>query len=325
MNRDKLAYLIGIFEGLPVGAMNTTYLDRFTQTIFSPTETIKFDEIHNTLEVLGVVPRGSKASEIKVNGFARSSVTPDIISGNARMSVNDITKIQQGQSLTVLKGQTVDNGTAVKARLLQELKTRLERTKVYMANELFLKGEVVLPISNVKIDFGYAEPEAKTFKKANMNWTSFFNDIRNDYMDENGIFPTHVEVDKAIFNEMLQSATFRDQVKAFNSVNLGITNNVPTLNILGTIVSQLVPAFGLDGKPIDTANMVYVSNNSEFTKAYAVLLMAENDRITPFEGEYLLQEIIEKDPVGYLLKIESAFCPIIPIANRVKRYKLTLN
>lgn len=324
----KQAELMGIFSAIPTGSIDTYYLDKFKNTYATAGETIKLDEVITELTSLSVVPRGTKAKQVKVNGFVRETVTPDIISGKSSLTTNDLLQIQAGQVDTVVNGKIVNNYQIIKDRHLAKLKNGLINTQARMSAELYLTGKVSLPESADEIDFGFEKVKAISKQRANMDWTLFILELVNEYKKSNGIYPTTIEVDTTIFGEMLKDATFRDQIKAFNSGTLTSINNKfaqPVLNVLGYQIKALPNAVGLDGKDIDTANQIFVTNDSEFVKAFAGLSYAEDNQLKLFSGEYLITEVIEKDPASQQFILESGFVPIIPIPKRIKRYKLTLS
>lgn len=324
----KQAELMGVFSALPTGALDTYYLDKFRNAYYTAGETIKLDEVITELASLSVVPRGTKAKQIKVNGFVRETVTPDIISGKSSLTTNELLQLQAGQVDTVVNGKVVDNYQVIKEKHLMKLKNGLVNTQAKMSAELYLTGKVSLTESGDEIDFGFEEVKAVSKKRKEIDWTLFILELVNEYKKANGIYPTTIEVDSAIFTEMLKDETFRDQIKTFNSGTLTTVNNnyvQPVLNILGYQLKALPTAVGLNGKDIDTANQIFVSNESEFVKAFAGLSYAEDNQLKLFSGEYLITETIEKDPASQHFILESGFVPIIPIPKRIKRYKLTLS
>lgn len=324
----KQAELIGVFSAIPAKAIDTYYLDKFNNVFTTIGETIQYDELGTELISLGIIRRGTELPKIKVDGFTRNSVTPDIIGGKSTFTTNDLLQLQPGQVETVVNGQIVNNYQAIVDRHLTKLKIGYLNTATTMAAEVFLKGKCKLPDSNAVIDYGYTEPTEKTFKKKEIDWTKFVLELVEEYRKENKIYPTTIEVDSEIFKEMIQNDVFRDQVKAFNHGNLKTSNGrpaQPVINILGYDVKSLVPAVDSDGKEIDTKNLIYVSSNVEFVKGYTGIPYAEDNKLKIFSGEYFVDEITKKDPDSVSIGLQSGFVPIIPIAKRVMRYKLTLS
>lgn len=319
----KQAELIGVFVGLPT-KVNDYYLKKFNKQINTIGSEIKFDEYITELIRLGIVPRGTKAPIVKINGFTRSSVIPDIISGESPLTVDELLQIQAGQVETVVNGNIINNLEALKQRHLDKLKSGWLNTMSAMASEVFLTGKVTLPTSKDVIDYGYSNVVDKQVKKAEMNWYIFFTNLVNDYVKENGIYPTDIEVDSKVFEAMLSDSNFVEQIKAFSNVNLGKEGETVILNVLGAKVKLLPKAFGLNGDEIDTANLIYVSNNEAFIKGFAGITTANNGKLEVINTDVLISEEVKNNPASQSYLLESAFCPIIPLAKRVKRIKLTL-
>lgn len=319
----KQAELIGIFMGLPT-KVNDYYLRKFKRQYNTIGSEIKFDEFVSELAKLSVVPRGTKAPIIKVNGFSRISVTPDIISGESPLTVDEILQIQAGQVDIIVNGKITNNLEALKQRHLEKLKAGWLNTMSTMAAELFLTGKVELPISNDVIDYGYKAVVDETKKKSEINWYTYFTQLINDYVKENGIYPTDIEIDSKILEAILSDTTFIGQVKAFSNSTLSNSDDQIIFTILNVNIKILPTAYSLNGTPIDTSNLIYISNNESFVKAYAGVTTASNGKLEVIPTDVLITEEIRNNPASQSYLLESAFCPIIPLPQRVKRIKLTL-
>ena len=320
----KQAELMGVFSVLPTGTIDTYYLDKFSNNYFTAGESIVLDELITELSSLSIVPRGTKAKEIRINGTARKTITPDIIAGKSSLTTNELLQIQAGQVETIINGKVVDNFQVVKDRHLTKLKNGLTATQTRMSAELFLTGKVTLPESADVIDYGFNKVEEVKKNKGEIDWTLFIMDLVEKYKAKNKVYPTNIEVDSSIFKEMLNDENFREQVKAFGMAGAVANNKYPTLNILNYQISVLPHAEDAQGKAIDTDKLIVLSNNSEFVKGYVGLSYAENNQLKLFSGEYLVDEVTEKDPATQYFTLMSGFVPVIPMPQRIQRYKLTL-
>lgn len=320
----KQAELIGVFNGLPTPQINDYYLKKFTQNHLTIGESIKYDELTDELIVLGIIPRNSKAPIVTVNGFTRSSVKPDIIAAESTLTAGEILEIQAGQVDTIVNGQVVNNAEAIKQRHLTRLKTGWYNTMSRMAAEVFLTGKVALEKSGDEIDYGIPAVVDKSVKESEVNYYTLLHQLATEYEKEQGVAPTDIEIDMSLFNKMLQNDSFLEQTKVFNMASVGRNDDQIVLNVLGYNVKVLKPAVNVKGETIDTTNMIYISNNQSLIKGFAGLVTGANGRLDAVKTDLLVTEIVNTNPATQSILFESAFLPIIPLPNRIKRVKIKL-
>lgn len=94
---------------------------------------------------------------------------------------------------------------------------------------------------------------------------------------------------------------------------------------MGYNIRSLVPAVNSENQMIDTTDLIYLSNDTEFVKGYTGITYADNGQMRIFVGEYFIDEITKKDPDSVSYSLQSGFVPIIPLSKRVMRYKVTLS
>lgn len=317
----KQAELIGIFKGLPY--KNSYYTNKFAKKHLTVSDTINFDEVSDALSTLSIIPRGTKLPILDNRGFARISVRPDIIGGKSVITTNELLEIQAGQF--ELSNEAKNNFVELKERHLLNLKNALYRTMERASAEAYLKGEIKLAETGDVINFNYKTPTDLNFTEKTDNWELFILDLVDRYTKANGLEPSLVEVDMAIFKKMMASEKFRETAKAYNTHSITVNDRVvPAFNIFGITVSALPTAYGLDGQIIDTENLIYVSNNETFVQAYAGIGYATDKGLEIFKGEALVNEIIQKDPATHSFTVQSGYCPIIALPDRVQRYKVTV-
>lgn len=209
----KQAELIGVFSAIPTLSIDTYYLAKFKNTVTTIGESIKYDELGTELISLGIIPRGTELPKVKIGGFTRNTVTPDIIGGKSVLTSNDIIQLQAGQVETVINGTIINNYEAIQDKHLKKLKTGLINTQAVMASEVYLTGKCVLPISKEIIDFGYDKPITKKIEKSNIDWTTFFLELIEEYRRTNQIYPTTIEVDSKIFKEIIQNKRLETKLR----------------------------------------------------------------------------------------------------------------
>ncbi len=327
----RQAELIGVFAGVPVNTVNKYYLEKFKGTPFMTiSDSFKLDEVIGELTTLSIVPRGTKAPAIKVNGHERITITPDIIKGTATLTPLETLELQAGQVSTVINGQVVDNKALIESKKMAILKSGYENTRATMAAELYLTGKVTLPESGDDIDFGYKTPTALNFKVSEDQWEIFLVDRITDYVKENKMYPETIEVDVEILKSMMKNVNLRETQKAYSIAEIApnaarsLEQTYPNFNILNMKVSALVPATDIKGNPINTDGLMYLSTASEFTNAYVGLEVSNGQSVQMLKAEYFVNEIIEVDPAGKKYVFQSGYCPIIPVPKRVMRWKVTI-
>jgi phage major capsid protein E len=327
----RQAELLGVFAGVPVNTFNKYYLEKFNGTPFMTiSDSFKLDDVIGELTTLSIVPRGTKAPAIKVNGFKRITIKPDIIKGTAAMTPLETLELQAGQTETIINGQVVDNRTLIESKKMAILKTGYENTKATMAAELYLNGKITLPVSGDEIDFGYAAPTAVEFKTSDDQWEVFLVDRITDYVRKNKMYPETIEVDVDILKAMMKNANLREVQKAYSIAELApnaaksLEQTYPNFNILNMRVTALVPAVDTKGNAIDTAGLMYLSSAAEFTNTYVGLEVANGQTTQMLKAEYFINEVVEVDPAGKKFIFQSGYCPIIPIPDRVMRWKVTI-
>lgn len=327
----RQAELIGVFAGVPVNSVNKYYLEKFNGTPFMTiSDSFKLDDVVGELTTLSIVPRGTKAPAIKVNGFERITITPDIIKGTAALTPLETLELQAGQVSTVVNGQVIDNKALIESKKMAILKSGYENTKAAMAAELYLTGKVTLPVSGDSIDFEYKAPTAVNFKTSDDQWEIFLVDRITDYVKENKIYPETIEVDVEILKSMMKNANLRETQKAYSIAEIApnaarsLEQTYPNFNILNMKVTALVPATDINGNPIDTTGLMYLSTASEFTNTYVGLEIANGQSTQMLKAEYFVNEVVEVDPAGKKFIFQSGYCPVIPIPKRVMRWKITI-
>lgn len=325
----RQAELMGIFAALPTN-VTTHYLSKFQNGTPFMTSSDSFNviELMRELISLAVVPRGTKAPDIKINGHNTINIRPDIIKGTATLTPLENLEIQAGQTQMILNGQLVDNGKFLDEKKLSMLKSGYMNTKARMCAELFLTGKITLPESKDVIDFKTKPAIPKTFTKGTNNWEVFFLDLLDEYVEKNKVFPTKIEVDKEILKEFLTDEKLAKQNIAYNIVDIipqkTLEQRYPHFNILNMKIETLVPATNVVGKKIDTENMVYLSNEAEFTETYVGLEVAVNNSVLMLKADVHIDEIVEKDPPVKKYIFQSGYCPVLPITERIMKYKVTI-
>lgn len=318
----KQAELIGIFKGLPY--TDNYFSSKFKNKHFTIAETVKLDEVANDLAEMSIIPRNTALPILDAKGFRRVAITPDILGNKSTLTATELLEIQAGQSETATEAQ--DNFNTIRDRHLIKLKNAYEISKERLATEIYLKGKVTLPISKDVIDLGYEEKISKDFKKSTDDWGVFILGLVSEYQKLNGIYPNLIEVSMDIFQEMLKDETLRNQAQVYNTNQLGVLSNtnIPAFVIYGYTVIALPNAIGVDGKAITTEKLAILSNNETFTSIYTGIPYSNGNKLSMFKGEYLIDEIIEKDPARQYFTFQSGYCPIIALPKRVVRYEITV-
>lgn len=326
----RQAELMGIFAALPTN-VTTHYLSKFQKgtPFMTIADSFNVIDLMKELITLSIVPRGTKAPDIKINGHKDVNVRPDIIKGTATLTPLENLEIQAGQTQMIYNGQIVENGKFLDEKKLSMLKSGYVNTKASMCAELFLTGKLTLPISKDVIDFGAKSAGAKTFTRGTDSWTIFFLNLIDDYVEKNKMYPTKIEVDKAILSELIEDEKLAKQNVAYNIVDIipqkTLEQRYPHFNILNMKIETLVPATNVSGKKIDTGNMIYLSNEAEFTETYVGLEAAVNNSVVMIKADVHIDEIVEKDPPVKKYVFQSGYCPVLPITERIMKYKVTIS
>ncbi len=325
----RQAELMGIFAALPTN-VTTHYLSKFEKgtPFMTVSDSFNVIELMKELITLSIVPRGTKAPDIKINGHNTINIRPDIIKGTATLTPLENLEIQAGQTQMVYNGQIVDNGRFLDEKKLSMLKSGYVNTKASMCAELFLTGKLTLPVSKDVIDFKAKAAVPKTFTKATDNWEIFFLDLLDEYVDKNKIFPTKIEVDKEILKELIKNEKLSKQNIAYSIVDIipqkTLEQRYPHFNILNMKIETLVSATNVLGKKIDTKDMIYLSNEAEFTETYVGLEVAVNNSVQMLKADVHIDEIVERDPAVKKYIFQSGYCPVLPITDRIMKYKVTI-
>ena len=326
----RQAELMGIFAALPTN-VTTHYLSKFQNGTPFMTSSDSFNviELMRELISLAVVPRGTKAPDIKINGHNTINIRPDIIKGTATLTPLENLEIQAGQTQMIYNGQIVENGRFLDEKKLSMLKSGYVNTKASMCAELFLTGKLTLPISKDVLDFKAKAAVPKTFTKGTDHWEIFFLDLIDEYVEKNKIFPTKIEVDKSILSELIKDEKLAKQNIAYSIVDIipqkTLEQRYPHFNILNMKIETLVPATNASGKKIDTEDMIYLSNEAEFTETYVGLEVAVNNSVLMLKADVHIDEIVEKDPAVKKYIFQSGYCPVLPITDRIMKYKVTIS
>ena len=331
MLTKRQAELLGRFAGLPVNITNY-YLNKFTRNtpFMTIADSFNTEELIGELVMLSIVPRGTKAPYVELNGFKTFNVKPDMIKGSATLTPLDNLEIQAGQTPTIYNGTVIENGKYLDEKKLSILKNGWENTRAAMASQLYLTGVIPLKNSGDKLDFKFATPKGLTFTRGVDYWELFFIDRITEYIKENQKAPTHIEVDKEILKEIVKDANLAGQQKAYNFVQIlpkaaqELEQRYPDINILNMMITTLVPAIGLDGKVIDTENMIYLSNDGEFISTYVGIGVAVGNDVRMIKADVYVDFLIQKDPAEKKYILESGFCPVVPVPKRIMRWKITM-
>lgn len=328
--RKETAQLIGVFHGLTLeNSINTYYQDKFKQNFLTEKSTITFDDLTSELKSLSIVDRNAKAVAVTTNGFTRTSIKPDVIKGYATLTTDELYEMQAGQAPIYLNGEILNNATLIEDKKLKILKYAYIKTKEEIATELYLTGKIVLPESKDTFSLEDSEKIEKTFSTSKDDFGVFLTTLVDDYVDKNKIAPTNIELGLNVFTELMKNERFAGQVRAYNHAQIingnGTQNDVyPTFNILGYTVRVLPRAYGLEGKIIDTSNLIILSNTTEFTNVYAGIGAVEGGNMKVFRSDVLIQKLTEQDPASVKYLLQSAYFPIIPIPKRVVRYNTSI-
>lgn len=326
----RQAELMGIFAALPTN-VTTHYLSKFQKgTPFMTTsDSFNVIELMKELVSLSIVPRGTKAPDIKINGHNTLNIRPDIIKGTATLTPLENLEIQAGQTQMIYNGQIVDNGRFLDEKKLSMLKSGYVNTKARMCAELFLTGKITLPVSKDVIDFKTKAAVPKAFSRGTDSWEVFFLDLLDEYVDKNNIFPSKIEVDKEILKELVKDEKLAKQNIAYNIVDIvpqkTLEQRYPHFNILNMKIETLVSATNVLGKKIDTKDMIYLSNEAEFTETYVGLEVAVNNSVLMLKADVHIDEIVERDPAVKKYIFQSGYCPVLPITDRIMKYKVTIS
>ena len=126
----RQAELMGIFAALPTN-VTTHYLSKFEKgtPFMTVSDSFNVIELMKELITLSIVPRGTKAPDIKINGHNTINIRPDIIKGTATLTPLENLEIQAGQTQMVYNGQIVDNGRFLDEKKLSMLKSGYVNTK----------------------------------------------------------------------------------------------------------------------------------------------------------------------------------------------------
>ena len=89
-------------------------------------------------------------------------------------------------------------------------------------------------------------------------------------------------------------------------------------------IETLVSATNVLGKKIDTKDMIYLSNEAEFTETYVGLEVAVNNSVQMLKADVHIDEIVERDPAVKKYIFQSGYCPVLPITDRIMKYKVTI-
>lgn len=327
MNKKQAAFM-GIFDETKT-FVRKHYSDRFKRSFATISDTIRFDMVTSELIQLSIVPRGTKAPFVKLGGFSKESITPDMIKGTAAYTPEEILELRAGQMDVAIGGAVVNNKQYIIDKKIMMLKTGYENTVEAMCAELFLTGKFKLAESGDEIDFGFPEPEEITFTQGTDNWELILIDAIDKYVEKNRKYPELIEVDREILKAMIKDKNLNQQQIAFGFTQIvpnthSLEQRYPTLNILDMTVKALVPAVGVDGEAISTTNMMYLSNTESFVKAYTGIPNVQGNELGMEKSEYIIDEVIEHDPPAKKFIFTSGFCPIIPLVNSIMRFKITI-
>lgn len=326
----RQAELMGIFAALPTN-VTTHYLSKFQKStpFMTISDSFNITELMKELITLSIVPRGTKAPDIKINGHKDINIRPDIIKGTATLTPLENLEIQAGQTQMIYNGQIVENGKFLDEKKLSMLKSGYVNTKASMCAELFLTGKLTLPVSKDVLDFGAKSAGTKTFTRGTDSWAIFFLNLIDEYVEKNKMYPTKIEVDKSILSELVEDEKLAKQNVAYNIVDVipqkTLEQRYPHFNILNMKIETLVPATNVSGKKIDTENMIYLSNEAELTETYVGLEVAVNNSVMMLKADVHIDEIVEKDPPVKKYVFQSGYCPVLPIADRIMKYKVTIS
>ncbi|WP_064610394.1 major capsid protein [Streptobacillus moniliformis] len=324
-----LAELLGIFYGLDITKTVRKYFsNKFKNDYTTVNTVIKYDDLIHSLSLLEVVPRDTKAPILKQDGFVRKTVEPDVIKGTQVITPEELSKMQAGQVETYIKGEKVNNSDIVYNRKMQALKIAYERTVEAMATDLYLNGKLVFKNSGNEFTIGSDDEISvteKQFTKKTEEFTTFLIDLITKFEKENTVLPNTIEIGTDLFKYLMSDETFSRTIRTFNhgGINKGDNSEYPTFGLLNYQIKVLPLATGVDGKTIETKNLLILSNDSEFTNVYAGLGVKEGDKVKMIEADVYINEKAEDDPVRQKITLQSAYMPIIPLPKRVKRYKVT--
>ena len=151
----------------------------------------------------------------------------------------------------------------------------------------------------------------------------------DEYASKNQMFPTKIEVYKSILSELIKDEKLAKQNIAYSIVDIipqkTLEQRYPHFNILNMKIETLVPATNVAGKKIDTENMIYLSNEAEFTETYVGLEVAVNNSVLMLKADVHIDEIVEKDQAVKKYIFQSGYCPVLPITDRIMKYKVTIS
>ena len=298
----RQAEMMATFAALPTN-VTTHYLEKFNKNapFMTISDSYNMQDLISEMVTLSIVPRGTKAPDIKINGHRTSNVRPDIIKGSATLTALENLEIQAGQTAMFFNGQVIENGQYLDEKKLGMLKSGYVNTKASMCAELFLTQKITLPISKAKVDFGSYTAIAKTFTKGTNNWEIFFLDLIDEYVELNKMYPTKIEVDKSILKALIVDEKLSKQQIAYSIVDIipqkTLEKRYPHVNILNMQIETLVPATDSQGKKIDTEDMIYVSNDAEFLETYVGLEVVVGESVRMLKSDWIGYTKLDKKEV----------------------------
>ena len=200
-----------------------------------------------------------------------------------------------------------------------------------MMQEITEQGEKIAKHMDIRDMKKYREL-VKGFLNEVVNRSHKFS--RENFLDRRGrhrVYGIVKMVDENLDNlarELVKDEKLAKQNIAYNIVDIvpqkTLEQRYPHFNILNMKIETLVSATNVLGKKIDTKDMIYLSNEAEFTETYVGLEVAVNNSVLMLKADVHIDEIVERDPAVKKYIFQSGYCPVLPITERIMKYKVTI-
>ena len=333
LNEEKKK-LLGTYLAQTVNR-ETPFYNRFigaNSPYLTALNTVMLDEVIEEYELADVLPRGAQMKTAEVNGFKRGSITPDVIQKALPLNPDDAVNLNAGESVIVIGDKEIPAAEYYRARTMKRLKNMMANSKEALSSSIFVNGKVTLPVSKDDLSYVASDytPTAVDASAADFSFVAWMLKEIVSYRDTNQVLPQRIEVGIDIFDKLIKSDKFKEELEAFKSPIAGLDSNEQELiiaNILNKKITLMPSARDLSGNLIDTSKKLIMSHDLCLIPAFAGINVkdsASKKGMRVAMQEYVGETEADEKNAQAEIFAKSAYVPILGAKGLIQRYNFTL-